>query len=168
MKIPGLRFRYFYSFGNQGKIIRSLALIYREDGKYYWKNIEILRDPETGRSHGLDRYEGVLIYPADRLYILEYEAIEVNTITQATFYPSHRNRIGLLLGIQTGGPTRRGRKPGASKVGLEYLGRAVNVRQALKKTGPFAAGDGAPRAEIMSLIENRIDPSTFILDVDEP
>lgn len=167
-KYLGYYFRYFYSFGNQGKVIRSLALIYREDGKYYWKNIEILRDPETGRSQGMNKYEGVLFYLADRLHILEYEAVEVNTITQATLYPSHRNRIGLLLGIQTGGPTRRGRKPGASKVALEHLGRDINLRQALKRTGLFDPGDGAIRSEILSLIENTIAPSSFVLDVDEP
>ncbi|NBD29712.1 MAG: helix-turn-helix domain-containing protein [Alphaproteobacteria bacterium] len=167
-KYLGYYFRYFYSFGNQGKIIRSLALIYREDGKYYWKNIEILRDPDTGRSNGLNKYEGVLFYLADRLHILEYEAIEVNTITQATLYPSHRTRIGLLLGIQTGGPTRRGRKPGASKVALEYLGTDINLRQALKRTGLFSPDHGAIRGEILGLIENTIDTSSFVLDVEEP
>jgi len=101
---------------SQGKVIRSLAFVYREDNKYYWKNIEILRDAQTGQSNGLNKYEGVMFYLADRLYIIEYDAIEVNTITQATLYPSHRSRIDLLLGIQTGGPTRRGRHPGASKV----------------------------------------------------
>ncbi len=167
-KYLGYYFRYFYSFGNKGKIIRSLALIYCEDGKYYWKNIEILRYREAGRSNGLNKYEGILFYLADRLHIIEYESTEVNTITQATFYPSHRNRIGLLLGIQTGGPTRRGRKPGASRVALEYLGRDINVREALKKTGLFDPGGGAPRAEIVSLITNSIEPSSFVLDVDEP
>jgi len=167
-KYLGFYFRYFYSFGNPGKVIRSLALIYREDNRYYWKNIENLRNPETGRSKGLNKYEGVLFYLADRLYILEYEAIEVNTITQATLYPSHRNRIGLLLGIQTGGPTRRGRKPGASKVAMEFLGRDINIRHALKRTGLFTPGDGSIRSEILSLIENTIEPTSFVLDVDEP
>lgn len=167
-KYLGYYFRYFYSFGNQGKVIRSLACIYRESNKYYWKNIEILRDSETGLSNGLNKYEGVLFYIADRLYILEYEAIKANTITQATLYPSHRNRIGILLGIQTGGPTRRGRKPGASKVAMEYLGRDINVRQALKRTGLFNPSDGSIRSEILSLIDNTIEPSSFVLDVEEP
>ncbi|MGX0878214.1 transcriptional regulator with XRE-family HTH domain [Roseovarius sp. MBR-154] len=167
-KYLGYYFRYFYSFGNQGKVIRSLAHIYREDDKYYWKNIEILRDPETGRTHGLNKYEGVLFYLADRLHIIEYESIEVNSITQATLYPSHQSRLGILLGIQTGGPTRRGRKPGASKVALEFLGRDINLRQALKRTGLFDPSNGAVRPEILSLIDNTIAPLSFVLDVDEP
>jgi hypothetical protein len=167
-KYLGYYFRYFYSFGNQGKVIRSLAHVYREDDKYYWKNIEILRDPETGRTSGLNKYEGVLFYLADRLHILEYESIEVNSITQATLYPSHQSRLGILLGIQTGGPTRRGRKPGASKVALEFLGRDINLRQAMKRTGLFDPKAGLIRADILSLIDNSIAPGTFVLDVEEP
>lgn len=167
-KYAGYYFRYFYSFGNPGKVIRSLALVYKENERFYWKNIEILRDPETGRSNGLNKYEGVLFYLADRIYILEYEAIEVNSVTQATLYPSHRSRLGLLLGIQTGGPTRRGRKPGASKVALEYLGRDINVRQAFKRIGLFDPSSGAIRSEILDLIVNTIEETTFVLDVDEP
>jgi transcriptional regulator with XRE-family HTH domain len=167
-KYRGYYFRYFYSFGNQGKVIRSLAHVYREEDKYYWKNIEILRDPDTGRTSGLNKYEGVLFYLADRLHIIEYEAIEVNSITQATLYPSHRSRLGILLGIQTGGPTRRGRKPGASKVALEFLGRDINLRQAMKRTGLFDPQAGLIRSDILSLIDNSIGPSSFVLDVDEP
>src|SRR6056297_1150324 len=167
-KYQGYYFRYFYSFGNMGKVIRSLALIYKEDRKYYWKNIEILRDPGTGRSTGLNKYEGVLFYLADRIYIMEYESVELNTITQATLYPSHRSRLDILLGIQTGGPTRRGRKPGASKVALEYLGRAIDVRAALRRSGLFDPQDGLIRPEILKLIENRIASEAHVLDVEEP
>ena len=167
-KYLGYYFRYFYSFGNPGKVIRSLALLYREDDKYYWKNIEVLRDPLTGRSAGLNKYEGVLFYLADRIYIMEYESIEVNSITQVTLYPSHRSRLDILLGIQTGGPTRRGRRPGASKVALEFLGREIDIRTALKRTGLFDPDEGAIRPEILRLIENRIESNAFVLDVNEP
>ena len=167
-KYVGYYFRYFYSFGNPGQVIRSLALVYNEDDRYFWKNIEVLRDPGTGRTSGLNKYEGALFYLADRIYILEYESIELNTITQATLYPSHRNRLDMLLGIQTGGPTRRGRKPGASKVALEYLGRSIDVRAALRRTGLFDPQDGAVRPDILNLIDNRIATGSYVMDVEEP
>ncbi len=167
-KYLGYYFRYFYSFGNPGKVIRSLALIHKEDDKYYWKNIEVLRDPASGHTTGVNKYEGVLFYLADRIYIMEYESIELNTITQATLYPSHRSRLDVLLGIQTGGPTRRGRKPGASRVALEYLGRDIDVRAALRRTGLFDPQNGHIRPEILNMIRNRIEQSTFVLDVEEP
>jgi len=167
-KYLGYYFRYFYSFGNPGKVIRSLLLIYREDDKYYWKNIELLRDPVSGRSRGLNKYEAVMFHLADRIYAVEYESVELNTITQATLYPSHRSRLDVLVGIQTGGPTRRGRKPGASKVALEYLGRDIDIRAALKRTGLIEHESGLVRGEILTLIENNIGEGSFVLDVEEP
>ena len=167
-KYIGYYFRYFYSFSNPGKVIRSLASVYKESERYYWSNIELLRDLETGRSQGLNKYKGAVFYLADRIYIVEYETIELGSITQATLYPSHRSRLDTLVGIQTGGPTRRGRKPGASKVALEYLGRDTDVRQAMKRIGLFDPQSGLIRDEILSLIENRIDDGATVLDVDEP
>lgn len=167
-KYLGYYFRYFYSFGNPGKVIRSLAFIYKEDGAFYWKNIELLRDPQTRKSWGLNKYEGAIFYLADRIYILEYETLERNSITKAAFYPSHRSRLETLVGIQTGGPTRRGRKPGASRVALEYLGRQIDLRQALLRTGLFDPNEGTIRREMLDLIGNEIAPGTHVLDVDEP
>jgi len=167
-KYTGFYFRYFYSFGNPGRVIRSLASIHEEEGRYYWKNIELLRDPVTGRSWGLNKYEGAVFYLADRIYIMEYETLERVSITQATLYPSHRTRLDVLVGIQTGGPTRRGRKPGASKLALEYLGRSINARAALKRTGLFDPRGGLLRPEMLALIKNEIAPNSSVLDVDEP
>lgn len=167
-KYVGFYFRYFFSFGNQGYIIRSLASVYQEDDKYYWKNIEVLRDPDSGRTTGLNKYDGACFYLADRIYIMEYETLKRDSITQVTLYPSHRNRLSRLVGIQMGAPTRRGRKPGASKVLLEYLGKDIDVRAALRKTGLFAPGDGRVREETVDLITNDITPGAFVFDVEEP
>jgi transcriptional regulator with XRE-family HTH domain len=167
-KYIGYYFRYFYSFGNPGQVIRSLVSVYKEDERFFWKNIELLRDPETGRSHGVNKYDGAVFYLADRIYIIEYESIEVNSITQATLYPSHRSRLDTLVGIQTGGPIRRGRKPGASRVALEYLGRDINLRQAMKRIGLFKTEGGFIRDEILALIENRMHDDASVLDVEEP
>jgi transcriptional regulator with XRE-family HTH domain len=167
-KYVGYYFRYFFSFGNAGMIIRSLAVIFREDGRYFWKNIEILRDPETSKTTGLNKYEGAAFFLADRIYVVEYETLERVSITQMTLYPTHRTRLDKLVGVQTGGPTRRGRKPGASRVALEYLGRHVDMRRALSRLGLFSPESGEIRAEIVNLIENRIEPGSFVLDIEEP
>jgi len=167
-KYTGFYFRYFYSFGNKGMVFRSLASIYRADDRYYWKNIEILRDLASGRISGINKYEGVVFFLADRLYVMEYETLEVNTITQVTLYPSYQHRLDCLFGIQTGGPTRRGRKPGASRVALEYLGRDIDVRQALRQTGLFDPASGEIRADLVPAITNSIAPGDYVLEIDEP
>ncbi|RBI73070.1 XRE family transcriptional regulator [Roseovarius sp. TE539] len=167
-KYTGFYFRYFFSFGNKGMIFRSLASVHHAEGKYYWKNIEILRDGAGRRMTGLNKYEGVVFFLADRLYIMEYETLEVNTITQMTLYPSYQHRLDCLFGIQTGGPTRRGRKPGASRVALEYLGRNIDVRQALRQTGLFDPAEGNIRSDLVSAITNSIEPGEHVLEIDEP
>ncbi|SEO17500.1 Helix-turn-helix domain-containing protein [Salinihabitans flavidus] len=167
-KYVGFYFRYFFSFGNPGLIIRSLASVYPEEGKYYWRNIEILRKPGERVASGLNKYDGALFYLADRIYVMEYETLERNSITSVTLYPSHRHRLDRLVGIQTGGPTRRGRKPGASRVVLEFLGKDIDVKAALRKCGLFRPEDGAIRKETVNLIRNEIGPGAFVLDVEEP
>ncbi|MEY8840503.1 hypothetical protein AB9K41_15900, partial [Cribrihabitans sp. XS_ASV171] len=161
-------FRYFYSFGNQGSIIRSLARIAVRDGRAIFKNVEILRDPETGRWMRTNKYEGVIFQLADRIQLFEYETTEMNSVTQMTLYPSYRQRIDYLLGIQTGGPTRRGRKPGASRVALEFLGTDISVGRAMRQTGLFQPDDPSLRREIVQAIRNEIDERSFVLEVDEP
>ncbi len=167
-KYVGYYFRYFFSFGNSGLIIRSLAQIVETDGQYYWKNIEIMRDPISGQQTGINKYEGAVFYLADRIYIMEYETLEVNSITEMTLYPSHRSRVDRLLGIQTGGPTRRGRKPGASKAALEFIGKDIDIKAALYQCGLFRPDDRRIRPDLVDLIRNTINDGDFVLDVEEP
>ncbi len=164
----GFYFRYFYSFGNKGMIIRSLASIARDGDRFLWKNVEIIRDPEQGRRSGMNKYEGVVFHLADRIQFLEYETMQLNSITQMTLYPSYRHQPDYLVGIQTGGPTRRGRKPGASRVALEYLGREVDLRRAMRQIGLLTADHPSLRPEIAGAIRNEIADGAFVLEIDEP
>jgi len=167
-RYAGYYYRYFYSFGNKGCIIRSLASIAIRDERGYFKNIEVLRDPDTGRWRGNNKYEGMVFQLADRLQVVEYETREVNSITAMTLYPSYRHRIDVLMGVQTGGPTRRGRKPGASRVAMEYLGPDIDLRRAMRQTGLFRPADPALRRDIVEAIANEIRDGDAVLEVDEP
>lgn len=167
-KYVGFYYRYFFSFGNKGLVTRSLASIHAVDGKCYWKNIEILRDPDSGKVFSLNKYEGAVFYLTDRIYVMEYETLGVRSITQMTLYPSHRHSLDRLLGIQTGGPTRRGRKPGASKVALEFLGKEIDARKALARIGLFHPDADEINETLVDLIRNDIAEDSFVLDVDEP
>ncbi|MCL4069360.1 helix-turn-helix domain-containing protein [Pseudomonas sp. GX19020] len=167
-KYVGYYYRYFYSFGNNGLITKSLVSVYRRNDRYYWKNIEIMRDPATGKVVGLSKYSGVLLYLADRIHVIEYETLDFKSLTQVTLYPSYRHQLLRLMGIQTGGPTRRGRKPGASKVALDYLGRSIDLRKALRAVGVFPPLAAALPADIPDLVMNRIEPGAYVLEVDEP
>lgn len=167
-RYEGYYFRYFYSFGNKGVIIKSLARITVDDGRGYFKNVEVLRDPDTHRWIRTNKYEGMLFQLADRIQLFEYETLEMNSVTQMTLYPSYHSRVDYLLGIQTGGPTRRGRKPGASRVALEFLGTDISVLRAMRQTGMFYPDAPELRREIVEAIGNTIAPGAFVLEIDEP
>ncbi|SHI34427.1 helix-turn-helix domain-containing protein [Wenxinia saemankumensis] len=167
-RYAGWYFRYFFSFGNVGYVIRSLLRVVVEDGRGHFKNVEVLHDPVSGRWTRTNKYEGVLFQLADRLQAFEYETTAMNSVTQMTLYPDYRKRIDYLVGIQTGGPTRRGRKPGASRVALEYLGPDIDIRRGLRQTGLYRPDDPDLRADIVAAITNRIAPGDWVLDIEEP
>ncbi|WP_371055122.1 helix-turn-helix domain-containing protein [Rhodosalinus sp. K401] len=167
-RYDGFYFRYFYSFGKPGRITKSLARIYHVDGRCYWKNLELIREDGRGPADAISKYEGAVFFLTNRIYIVEYEAMQSNSITQMTLYPSYHSRIGRLTGIQTGGPTRRGRKPGASIAMLEHLGQQVDVKRALYGCGLFAPDALEIPEGVPEMIRNRIPEGGHVLEVEEP
>lgn len=162
-RYQGFYYRYFYSFGYPGRIIKSLVQIFGHEGRTYWKNMEVSR-LEAGRSD-VSKYLGAAFLLAERIIVVEYEALLRNSVTQVMLYPSYSSRIDYLVGIQTGGPARRGRKPAASRVLLQALGRDVDPRRALESAGILPAEDIEPR--IREIIRNDLAPGDYVLEVDE-
>lgn len=162
----GYYFRYFYSFGHAGKIIKCLAAVYERDGRYYWRSIERLK--LEGR-YGVktSKYAGALFLLGDRIFVLEYETLLKSSITQLILYPSYRTSPTFLVGVQTGMPLLRGRKPAASIVLLEYLGKSIDLRKALRTCGLFDDADPMLDPGIRSLINNRVRPDSFVLEADD-
>ncbi|MDH5531214.1 MAG: helix-turn-helix transcriptional regulator [Paracoccaceae bacterium] len=163
----GYYYRYFYAFGFPGMIVKSLLRITSEDQRYYTKNIEILREPGNQRSFTINKYLGVAFYLGDRIQLIEYEALQSNSISQSIYYPTYHSRVDKLVGIQTGAPLRKGRRPGASKVLLEYLGKEIDTRKALRRIGLFEPEEPEVPTGVVELIQNRIEPGHFVLDVEE-
>lgn len=164
----GHYFRYFYSFSNAGRIMKSLGRFYLSEGQAYWKNVELVRDDGLGPARAVAKYEGAAFLLTNRIYVVEYETMQVNNVTQMTLYPSYRSGIGQLTGVQTGGPTRRGRHPGASKVLLEYLGQSIDVKKALYASGLFRPDDPAIPNGVDQHIRNEIPDGSFVLEAEEP
>lgn len=161
----GWYFRYFYTFGFPGRITRSLAAMSVQDGRHLWKNIETGNDPETGRGRFVSKYEGLAFHLGHRIHIVEYDVLTASSITKLMLYPSYAPRPDYLRGVQTGASMRRGRKPAASTVVLEYLGERIDRRRALARCGlfePHEIDDWIKR-----LIENRIAPGEWVFETEE-
>lgn len=163
----GYYFRYFYSFGHPGHIVKSLASLFEKDGRYFWKNIEIWRSEGRGFSATTTKYLGAAVMLGERIFIVEYESMLKGSITQATLYPSYHTRITHLRGVQTGAPTFRGRKPSASLVVMEYLGRTIRVRDTLRACGVYPDDDPAIDPGIREVIVNDVPEGTWVLEAEE-
>ncbi|WAP68551.1 helix-turn-helix domain-containing protein [Jiella pelagia] len=159
----GCYYRYFYAFSHPGKIIKSFSTLSADQGKYFWKNIEIIDEGRGGRT--VAKYEGAAFLLGERLHIIEHETLMATSITQLLLYPTYQTRIDYLVGVQTGGPTKRGRKPAASLVLLEYLGAQVDYRRALRQIGMFEADDVDP--QIRAMIGTNGSQTPGILEADQ-
>lgn len=160
----GSYFRYFYSFSNPGYVMRSFARLGRKDEAYLWKNIERELNPETGTAE-VAKYEGIALFLGERINIVEYESVLASSITQMILYPSYQTGIDYLLGLQTGGPIKRGRMPAASKVVLQHLGEHVDTRRALRECGLMRPETVAPR--ILGLLDNHMPADSWVFEVDQ-
>ena len=159
----GCYYRYFYAFSYPGRIIRSFAVLSERDGRYYWKNIE--RQRQQGQAAEVSKYDGMAFHLGERIMLVEHETLLASSITEMMLYPSYRSGVDYLVGLQTGGPLKRGRMPSASTVMLEYLGRDVDYRRAMARCGTFAPGELDER--VVRLIENRILPGSWVFEVEQ-
>lgn len=161
----GYYFRYFYSFGYPGYIIKSLAAIGRHGDAYSWKNVEVMVTPSVVPQRTVMKYEGPAFLLGDRIFLLEYETLLGSSVTELILYPSYKNPITLMTGIQTGAPTVRGRKPTASTVLLQYLGTAPDLRAAMRRCGIFEDTSTQIEPEIRERVRN--DLGRYVLEADE-
>ncbi|WP_226628278.1 helix-turn-helix domain-containing protein [Alloyangia pacifica] len=157
-------FRYFHSYSNPGRIMRSYAQITRKNGYYLWKNIEREASAQGG-AEDVFKYEGMVFFLGERINVVENEAMLSSSITQMILYPSYSAGIDYLLGIQTGGPLKRGRKPAASRVVLDYLGQNVDARRAMAQCGLFTPEALDPR--IVQLVRNEMAPGAWTFEVEQ-
>ncbi len=164
-RYTGWYFRYFYAFGYPGRITRSLAVLENHDGRHLWKNIETGIDPDLARRRFVGKYEGLAFYLGHRIHIVEYEKLNASSITQLVLYPTYSPRGGYLRGVQTGGSMKRGRKPAASAVVLEFLGHKIDYRRALARCGLFQPDEISDW--IKRLIENRIAADEWVFEIEE-
>lgn len=160
----GYYYRYFYAFSYPGYIVRSLARLSRVDDYYVWKNVE-RNAAAGGGARNVNKYSGLAFLVGERLTIIEYEILLKTSITQLVLYPSYHSGIDYLTGLQTGGPMKRGRKPAASRVMLDYLGQRVDPRRAMSRCGLCEASEVGSR--VTELIANNLTEGAWVFEVDQ-
>lgn len=130
-KTHGYYHQYYLSFSNPKHVLKSLVYVYGWNEYTLYKRIERLRHVgETGR---LDvyKYAGIITIVGDRIHMLDHETITGSELTQTVLYLNYKNRISVLSGLIMGVSGSDAHQPSCSRVVLEYIGRSVNLRQAI-------------------------------------
>ncbi len=155
---------YFHALGFPGFLIKSLIHLYRDGDRFYTRTIEHLwQKGDTKKHHRRFKYRGIALYLADRIFITEYETLTRQAVCQTILFPSYRNSIDTLSGITTGVGSLNSHMPKATRIEYEYLGKQVNLRDALNACGLYDLESQSIDAEIRSRVNNQIMPHEYML-----
>ena len=154
---------YFYSLGYPGYIISSLLKLYRDGDRYYTSSVEHLWDKSDAKPiRQKFKYTGAVIYLADRIYITDISQSN-EMICYTALYPCYRSSLDYMSGITCGVGSHHTRTPRATRVEYEFLGKFINIRQALLKCGLYKIDSNEISERIKKRIINDIGPSDFML-----
>jgi transcriptional regulator with XRE-family HTH domain len=134
----GYYFETYMSMAYPGKVLRTLVVLERRgDGVYYQRTERLLEPPSKKAYHGI--YLGMAHLLTDRIFLNDYETLTGLEMTQTILFPSFKNRVTRLTGLKLGVSGSGERMPCCARVVYEHLGRAINVRQALRLCGLYAS-----------------------------
>jgi hypothetical protein len=137
-KSHGYYYEYYLSFSTPRHILRSLIFIYPWKDYTLYKRLERLRRPDSAGPPDVYKYAGLVTIAGDRMHMLDQETITGSELTQTVLYLNYRNRISVLTGLTVGVSGGDAHEPSASRVVMEYIGRSVNLRQAIAECRLYA------------------------------
>ncbi|MGY8637516.1 helix-turn-helix transcriptional regulator [Bradyrhizobium sp. 14AA] len=161
-KYAGYYFEYYYSMSSPGRILRSLVHLHETSGYWACERTERLQDVGAPARHALCHYVGMAFYLNERIFVLDYESLTSNEITQTVLIPSFKNRITRLNGLKLGVSAADQRAPCCSRVVWDYLGPKVPRIQSYRKLGLFALDDDQIDVDVRRrLQQTRFDQGLF-------
>ena len=163
-RYEGYYYSHFHSLGFPGHLIRSLVHIYRYGDRFYTQNIEHLWDKENRDAQRIRfKYRGLALYLGDRIFITEAEILTRSVICHTILFPSYRNIVDTLSGITTGVGSMHSHMPRSTRVEFQFLGKQVDVREALRGCGIFDLDSTRISSDIKERIHNEITDQEFML-----
>ena len=147
---------YYFEYANcmsvPGQILLSLVHLREERGSYLFERQE-RQEPARGGSGKADdwvrcRYLGAAFNLQDRLFLIDYESLTGNEMSQTILIPSFKSRIGRLNGLKTGVSSGDRRTPACTRVVWDYLGADINRVNAYRQVMLYSPDDPRIDADI--------------------
>ena len=165
---------YYFEYANclsvPGKILLSLVHLRQDRGSFVFERQERQEQSRAERPEAEDwvarcRYLGAAFYLQDRLYLIDYESLTRNEMSQTILIPSFKSRIGRLNGLKTGVSSGDRRTPSCTRVVWDYLGSEINRANAYRQLMLYATDDSRIDPEIRErLASGRIRDGLFEID----
>ena len=134
----GYYFAYRYSFSDSDALQKSLVRFWRDGDRILSKRMERFQDRDGAASAPfLCKYLGYLLLLRDRVYVVEYDTLRRQEVSQTILYPGYRSRVTWLSGLNVGVSTRDDRRIGCGRVLYQYLGRTIELKRAVGQLGKF-------------------------------
>lgn len=156
-KYLGYYYEYYYSMSFPDSVLRSLLRLHRhDDGAVYYRRIERLSHVGQRASGYRCRYLGMALHLNERIFLLDYEALTGNELTETILYPTYKSRVNVLTGLKIGVSAADRREPACARVVLESLGHTIDLRGALRRCGLLRPQDPSIHPDVLSRIDNRL------------
>lgn len=154
-KYLGFYFEYYYSMAFPGSVLRSLFYLQQRDDGVRYRRIERLSHLGQRTSGFRCRYLGMALHLNERIFLLDYESLTGNELTQTILYPTYKSRVNNLTGLKIGVSASDRREPACARVVMQYLGHSIDVRGALRQCGLLSPEDTSIDADVLRRIDNR-------------
>lgn len=159
----GFYFEYYHSMSFPGNVLRTLVHVVHREGATYYDRIERLEPVSSSHRGARCHYRGHAVFLKDRIFLVDYEALTSNEVSQTVLFPNYKSSIDRLDGIKLGVAAGGQRIPAAARVTWEYLGRNVTPWRCLRKVGLLEISDPALDDGIRARIDNtQDDPHLFL------
>ncbi|MEH6578530.1 MAG: helix-turn-helix transcriptional regulator [Amphritea sp.] len=163
MRYLGFYHVYCHSMGFPGYIAKSLAQFYIKDDRMFCKTIERMSkvDEEEG-PHFTYKYFGTISLISDRLYLMEMESLMKKNLSLTVLYPTYQPKLQFLNGINAGVASTHGRDPACRYITYEFLGKSINIRQALKSCALYISDSDKVSEEVKKRLKAKESPDPDI------
>jgi transcriptional regulator with XRE-family HTH domain len=155
-KYLGYYYEYYWSMSFPDSVLRSLLYLYRHDDGVYYRRIERLSHAGRRASGYRCRYLGMALHLNERIFLLDYESLTGNELTETILYPTYKSRVNYLTGLKIGVSAADRREPACARVVLEALGRSIDLRAALRRCGLLPPQDPTIQPDVLSRIDNTL------------
>jgi hypothetical protein len=151
----GVYDRYQYSSIYKGKVLRSAYCLYRN--RDFLQHYYIERFPNLENDNKIDfvfKYHGFTIPLGDRLFTLDFEAVQKNEMTFGIYAPVHRSSKSFLMGITSGIAETMLRPPYSTKVAMHFRGPGLLKREHLQRVTTLEKGDRSIPVEVQQYLSS--------------